>query len=62
MFTIYTFLMDNEKVEEEEKLQKRWSWFKMIAIKPRREEEEEEEERKRGQKHLRGKRNRLDLK
>ena len=46
MFTIYTFLMDNEKVEEEEKLQKRWSWFKMIAIKPRREEEEEEEERK----------------
>ena len=43
MFTIYTFLMDNEKVEEEEKLQKRWSWFKMIAIKPRREEEEEEE-------------------
>ena len=46
MFTIYTFLMDNEKVEEEEKLQKRWSWFKMIAIKPRRVEEEEEEEEK----------------
>ena len=44
MFTIYTFLADNEKVEEEDKLQKRWSWFKMIAIKPRRVEEEEEEE------------------
>ena len=42
MFTIYTFLVDNEKVEEEDKLQKRWSWFKMIAIKPRRVEEEEE--------------------
>ena len=42
MFTIYTFLVDNEKVEEEDKLHKRWSWFKMIAIKPRRVEEEEE--------------------
>ena len=42
MFTIYTFLVDNEKVEEEDKLHKRWSWFKMIAIKPRREEEEED--------------------
>ena len=46
MFTIYTFLVDNEKVEEEDKLHKRWSWFKMIAIKPRRVEEEEEEEEK----------------
>ena len=55
MFTIYTFLMDNEKVEEEEKLQKRWSWFKMIAIKPRREEEEEEEEEGKGPEAFKGK-------
>ena len=55
MFTIYTFLMDNEKVEEEEKLQKRWSWFKMIAIKPRREEVEEEEEEGKGPEAFKGK-------
>ena len=55
MFTIYTFLMDNEKVEKEEKLQKRWSWFKMIAIKPRREEEEEEEEEGKGPEAFKGK-------
>ena len=49
MFTIYTFLVDNEKVveEEEEKLQQRWrSWFKMIAIKPRRDEEEQKQKKK----------------
>ena len=43
MFTIYTFLVDNEKVEEE-KLQ-RWSWFKMIAIKPKREEEQQQQKK-----------------
>ena len=58
MFTIYTFLVDNEKVEEEDKLQKRWSWFKMIAIKPRRVEEAEEEEEKKPE----GKSNRSNLK
>ena len=43
MFTIFTFLVDNEKVEEEEK-SVRWSWFKMFTNRSRREEEEEEEE------------------
>ena len=48
MFTIYTFLVDNEKVvvEEEEKLQRWRSWFKMIAIKPRRDEEEQQQNEK----------------
>ena len=48
MFTIYTFLVDNEKVveEEEEKLQRWRSWFKMIAIKPRRDEEEQQQKKK----------------
>ena len=48
MFTIYTFLVDNEKVvvEEEEKLQRWRSWLKMITIKPRREEEEEQQPKK----------------
>ena len=41
MFTIYTFLVDNEKVEEEEEKLKRWSWFKMIPIKPKREKEQQ---------------------
>ena len=42
MFTIYTFLVDNEKarVDEEEKSLKslKWNWIKKIATKTRREE------------------------